>query len=91
MSEFEIAFGNTFCYAAQSAQQAYQTLDCAHMEMLRPSYLFRPRLSQDGNQWLAIYGDNIQTGVCGFGDSPALAMTAFDKAWVEMLVVDGEC
>jgi hypothetical protein len=36
----------------------------------------------DGNQWCALYGDNLQDGVCGFGDSPAAAMQDFDMAWV---------
>jgi len=47
----------------------------------RPSVLFRPKLSLDGNQWCALYGDNLQDGVAGFGDSPAHAMYEFDKAW----------
>ena len=49
-------------------------------EMQRPSVLFRPTLLQDGNAWLAIYGD-LPTGCVGTGDSPAEAMAAFDKAW----------
>ncbi len=46
-----------------------------------PSNRLRPRLFIDGNQWCALYGDNLQDGVAGFGDSPALAFVAFDKAW----------
>lgn len=46
-----------------------------------PSVLFRPRLSIDGNQWCALYGDNLQDGVAGFGNSPEAAMASFDKAW----------
>jgi len=46
-----------------------------------PSVLYRPTLSRDGNQWCALYGENIQEGVCGFGDSPELAMQDFDRAW----------
>lgn len=49
-------------------------------EMQRPSVLFRPTLLQDGNAWLAIYGD-LPTGCVGTGASPAEAMAAFDKAW----------
>jgi hypothetical protein len=83
--DFDLAFGNTFGTAARFAQQAYELLNCAHAELCRPSYLFRPRLSIDGNQWCALYGDNLQDGVAGFGDSPSLAMEAFDKAWIETL------
>lgn len=46
-----------------------------------PSAVYRPALSIDGNQWCALYGDNLQDGVAGFGDSPALAMADFDNNW----------
>ena len=48
----------------------------------RPSFIWRPHLAKDGNMWSALYGDNIQEGVCGFGKTPEEAMLAFDKAWV---------
>jgi len=47
----------------------------------RPSAVFRPALSIDGDQWCALYGANLQDGVAGFGRSPADAMRAFDTAW----------
>jgi len=50
--------------------------------LARPSYLLKPKLSLDGNQWCALYGENLQDGVAGFGDTPALAYADFDKAWV---------
>lgn len=46
-----------------------------------PSVLYRPSLSIDGNKWCALYGENLQDGVAGFGDSPAQAMADFDKSW----------
>lgn len=46
-----------------------------------PSAVFKPRLSIDGNQWCALYGENLQDGVAGFGDSPANAMWDFDRNW----------
>ena len=54
----------------------------------RPSYIWRPHLIKDGNSWSALYGDNIQEGVCGFGNSPEQAMRAFDEAWVANLNVE---
>lgn len=48
---------------------------------MRPFYLLRPRVFPDGNQWCALYGDNLQEGVCGFGDTPAKAAQAFDVEW----------
>lgn len=49
--------------------------------MQDPSVLYRPAISIDGNKWCALYGDNLQNGVAGFGDSPAEAMAAFNIAW----------
>lgn len=59
---------------------AQEYTSAAH-EQQRPSVLFRPSLTIDGNQWCALYGDDLQSGVAGFGDSPALAMYDFDKSW----------
>lgn len=52
---------------------------------LRPSVLFRPSLSIDGNQWCALYGTNLQDGVAGFGDTPEAAMKDFDAQWRKAL------
>ncbi len=48
-----------------------------------PSVLYRPRLMADGDMWCALYGDDLQTGVAGFGETPAAAMQAFDEAWIK--------
>ena len=64
-----------------------QDFCAAANEMQRPSVLFRPAISRDGDQWCALYGADLVAGVAGFGDSPALAMEAFDKAWYERLQV----
>lgn len=47
----------------------------------RPSTIYKPRAFPDGNMWCALYGENIQEGVAGFGKSPALAMQDFDDNW----------
>ena len=49
--------------------------------MTRPSVLYRPALFPDGDKWCALLGENLMEGVAGFGDTPADAMWAFDKAW----------
>jgi len=46
-----------------------------------PHVLLRPQISLDGNQWCALYGENLHDGVAGFGDSPCEAMADFDRAW----------
>lgn len=49
-------------------------------EHATPAAIYRTTLSQDGNAWLAIYGD-LPTGVVGTGDSPEEAMQDFNKQW----------
>lgn len=55
----------------------------AAAEMARPSAIYRPALTQDGTAWCALYGENIQEGVAGFGETPDKAMQAFDQAWLK--------
>ena len=50
-------------------------------ETCRPSVIFKPKFYIDGNSWCALYGDNLQDGVAGFGDSPELAASNFDFEW----------
>lgn len=58
----------------------------AALELQRPCVIFKPTLTQDGNAWLAIYGD-LPTGVVGVGDTPAAAMLDFDTAWYRVAKV----
>lgn len=60
--------------AGESIQRAVSACEA-------PSAIYRPSLKIDGNQWCALYGDNLQDGVAGFGDSPAAAMWDFDTNW----------
>jgi hypothetical protein len=46
-----------------------------------PSVVYRPKLQKDGNLWCALYGDDLMTGIVGFGKSPAKAMADFNKNW----------
>lgn len=56
-------------------------------ELLRPFHLLKPTISQDGNMWCVLYGENLQVGVAGFGTSPDLASRDFDKAWYQDFVM----
>lgn len=56
--------------------------ESVELERLRPFMLLRPKMFPDGNQWCALYGDNIQDGVCGFGDTPHQASVDFDIQWL---------
>lgn len=68
---------------ARQMLQGY--IESVGWEMTRPSMLWRPALKRDGDQWCALYGENLQEGVSGFGPTPDMAMSAFDKAWHEHL------
>lgn len=72
--------GHLRAAATHIYQAAINDQDRSEMA-LRPSYIFKPRLSIDGNKWCALYGENLQDGVSGFGDSPELAYADFDKQW----------
>ncbi len=70
---------------ANVLHEAALAAQTAEMERLRPSMQLRPRLFIDGNQWCALYGENLQDGVAGFGNSPHEAMLDFDKEWHQAL------
>ena len=44
------------------------------LELAKPFYLLRPKIGIDGNQWFCLYGDDLQNGVAGFGDTPEKAV-----------------
>ena len=69
---------NAICHSALMVQASLQQ---ATYEQMRPAVVFKPKLSRDGNKWCALFGDDLQSGVAGFGDSPALAMWDFDVQW----------
>lgn len=37
-------------------------------------------LKQDGNQWRLLWGENLQEGEVGYGDTPSQAITALGDA-----------
>ncbi len=52
-------------------------------QQARPSVIHKPKIYIDGDQWCALYGDNLHDGVAGFGDSPEKAMLDFDINWTK--------
>lgn len=42
--------------------------------------VMKPKLFKDGNAWCALWGDDLQVGISGFGKTPAEALLAFDAA-----------
>lgn len=43
--------------------------------------LLKPKITKEGNQWCVTYGEDQQSGICGFGDTPYLAILDFNKAF----------
>jgi len=68
-----------------AAKMAGYDWEIAAYQQMRPSVLWKPKLTKDGNRWCALLGDNIEDGVVGFGASPDEAMLAFDEAWCKKL------
>lgn len=65
--------------------QAAEAIKQAAYDYQRPSAMYRPKIYIHGNKWCALYGENLQDGVAGFGDSPFLAMCDFDNEWIKKL------
>lgn len=59
-------------------------------ELVRPFFLLRPKVFPDGNQWCVLYGDNLQEGVAGFGDTPHAASHDFDTKWYNQKLAVGK-
>ena len=69
-----------FSFVAQVTQEEIRFV-CS--QYVRPSVLFRPVLTKDGDSWIALHGPDLQTGVVGTGDTPESAMADFDRVWSE--------
>ena len=78
-SEFEHRYWHQMIANAQNEGAAID-------DAAKPSRQFKPRIFMDGDKWCVLYGDNLQEGVAGFGDSPAEAMAVFDTAWAAKLI-----
>ena len=64
------------------ADMASEVIKTVAYQYERPSVLFRPALSIDGNKYCALYGSNLMDGCAGFGDTADEAMRDFDRNWV---------
>ncbi|HDY88356.1 MAG TPA: hypothetical protein ENH82_09635 [bacterium] len=70
-----------------NAQESDWKRDKILLEFERATFLNRPSVMlnltpyPDGKAWCVLYGNDIMSGVCGFGDTPNKAMHAFDIAW----------
>lgn len=40
--------------------------------------VLRARIFKDGNKWCCLYGEDLQVGISGFGDTPERAVEDFE-------------
>ena len=73
-----------------SLDETFISLHCFAMELLAPSVRLRPKLYIDGNKWCALYGDDVQKGLAGFGESPQKALQDFDTNFYKCIEVGTE-
>ena len=74
-----------------SSQAASQIIHAAHMmqerfhgylsDLSRPSIVMKPKIYQDGDSFCCLFGENIQQGIVGWGETPEKAMGEFDRIW----------
>ena len=57
-------------------------------DALRTIGLLRPRFYQDGDRFCFLYGDSIQDGISGFGETPAKAAEDFYDTFYERRPLD---
>jgi hypothetical protein len=47
--------------------------------------MLKPELKRDGNQWCVLYGEDLQSGIAGYGDSPHQAIMDFNSQWYKSI------
>jgi len=78
----ESAISNAFSNMYVIPEVVRGCISEAAIEMMRPFFLLKPKVFPDGDMWCALYGENLQEGVAGFGETPAKASTQFDIEWL---------
>lgn len=74
------AVGDAF-YVGNLLHSIASEFETVAHEMQRPFVLLKPTISIDGDMWCVLYGDDLQSGVAGFGKTPERASYDFDKNW----------
>jgi len=45
----------------------------------------KPKIYKDGDQWCVLLGENIQEGICGFGDTPHKAIIDWNTSFHKLI------
>lgn len=67
--------------------QMYANAVDESMRINSPFARLRPKLYPDGDKWCVLYGKDLQSGVCAFGNTPAEAERNFDIIWLNQKAV----
>lgn len=70
---------DSICHSARV--YFYGLSEAVWRDITTPFCRLRPKMYIDGDQWCALYGENLQDGVAGFGATPAEAEAAFNQTW----------
>ena len=76
---FEIESSQRQRFAELQHSIAMETL-CLKTDMVLVESL-HPTITKDGNQWCVLYGDNLQEGIAGFGETIHKAIIDFNGAF----------
>jgi hypothetical protein len=63
----------------QEMKHYQEMCDLEEKRMVALISVLGPKLSKDGNMWCFLYGEDLQSGVAGFGETPYSAMVDFDR------------
>lgn len=72
-----------------SMHSIYVEIATTQERLQQPHVLMKAKVYKDGDKWCCLYGDNIEEGVAGFGDTPEEACTHFDNVWHEGFNISG--
>lgn len=78
---YDHATGSILHTVAMKKLEAAEIELQAARELIRPFMILKPRVFPDGNKWCVLYGNDLQYGVCAFGDTPEQASINFDNNW----------
>ena len=78
--EINLDMSSEWCRTVEQFKRVAET-----MQQFVIVQMLKPRIFVDGGRWCVLYGDNLQEGIIGFGDTPIDAVIAFNNAWNEKI------
>lgn len=66
-------------FAVDGIAYEFKNLAIQKQEMVYVEAL-KPKITKDGDMYCCLYGENLQEGIVGFGETPMKAIYEFNKA-----------